>query len=217
MPARAAALWPHHDFRRHDKQAMTVREPARRRRPDHRGQHAGRQCRLEGVSGADLRQCRRAEGCRGYAGDGLAVRARSPARPGCRRASSTSCRGLAPRPGGRWSPIRDVGVLQLYRLDRASDGEIARVGGRAAAQGFARTRRQESARGLRRRRSRRRGAMDRPLGLQQCRAALRLRQPHHHFRFIYDLFRDRLLERARKLKSGRPTTTISDRSSTSGN
>ena len=64
---------------------------ARRRRPDHRGQHADRQRGVEGVSGAAVRQRGDSEGRRGHAALGVGVRrARARGRRARRRLHDAS-------------------------------------------------------------------------------------------------------------------------------
>ena len=127
-----ATLWPHHDFGRHEQAGDDGASSARRRRSDHRGQHAGRQCRLEGVSGDDLRQCRGAEGFRGCAGDGLAVRRD---RPRCRTAGGVLniVQGLGAEAGRPLVAASARRGVQLYRLYRGRTRDPARVGGERLA------------------------------------------------------------------------------------
>ena len=125
-----------HDDERGAEPLCDDRAPAdRRRRPHHRRQHADRQRRLEGVPGAALRQRGGAQGRRGYAAHGVAVRARSRTRRACRPACSTSCRASAPRPARRSSRTGRRGA-ELHRLDggRAADRARSRepAGARSA-------------------------------------------------------------------------------------
>ena len=82
-----AILWPdHHECG--SQQVGAYRAPTpRRRRADHRGQHADRQRRLESVSGAALRQRSGAQGRRRHAAERLVLRPdRLRGRPAARRA-----------------------------------------------------------------------------------------------------------------------------------
>ena len=104
---------------------------------------------------------------------------------------------------------------ELHRLDQGR--RMDRRGVRQEPQeGLARARRQEPADRVRRRRSRRGGEVGVPLGLLQCRAALRGRQPHHRVRCrLRRLPRQARRCAPRRSRSGPTTATISGRSSTS--
>ncbi len=104
-PARAPLLRPD-DHQRRAEQAAMVRAPAaRRRRPDHRRQHADRQRRLEGVSGAALRQRRDPEGVRRHAAVGLGVRRAGARGRRARRRLPRRCTASARRRARRSSSI----------------------------------------------------------------------------------------------------------------
>ena len=153
---------------------------ARRRRPDHRRQHADRQRGVEGLSGAAVRQRRGAEGGRGHAALGVGVR---------------RARARGRRARGRLlddSRLRRTGRRAARRASRRRRGELHRLvrgrpldradGGEAPGQDVPRARRQEPAHRLRRRRPAERGDLDARLGVQQRRPALRRRQPHPRVR-----------------------------------
>ena len=105
---------------------------ARRRRPDHRRQHADRERRLEGLPGAAVRQRRRAEGARGHAGDRAGVRAARRRGRACPRACSTSSRASARRPGSRSSRTR-ASPSSRFTGSTAVGRMIARVAGERLA------------------------------------------------------------------------------------
>ncbi len=171
--ARPPARWP-------DRQAMTIRQPIGVAGLIVAGEHANRQRCLEGVSGAGVRQHRRPEVCRRHAGHGRALRTDGPRRGLARRRAQRRSR---PRGGGGSLARRTRRCRrhQLHRLDggRPRDSADRR---RAAGARVARARWEEPVRRLRRRRPRRGGEMGGALGLQQRRAALRIRQPHHRLR-----------------------------------
>ncbi len=153
---------------------------ARRGRPHHRGQHADRERGVEGVPGAAVRQRGDPEGRRGHAAVGLGLR-RARARGGRARRRLPDDPRLR-RGGGRAARrARGRRRRQLHRLVRGRP--LDRADGRApAGEGLPRARRQEPAHRLRRRRPAERGDVDARLGLQQRRAAVRRRQPHHRVR-----------------------------------
>ena len=121
-----------HDHERHARPLRLDRAAADRRRgPHHRGKHADRQRRLEGVSRAGLRKRRGAQGRRGHAAHAWLFapsRTRPGSRPGCtqrrarpRRRGRRAARG-ASRGGGH----------QLHRLDRRRAGGSPRPRARAS-------------------------------------------------------------------------------------
>ena len=160
---------------------MTVPPAGRSGGADHRRQHADRERRLEGVSGAAVRQHRRPQAVRGHAVDGVVVRAAAA------RGGAAGGRALGParvsvqRPARRWSTDRARAARQLHGLGAGRTLHPADRG-RAAGQGLPRARRQEPAGRVRRRGPRCRGAGRGAVGVQQRRAALRVRQPHHRLR-----------------------------------
>ena len=138
-----------------NRQAIDHAPAARRRRADHRRQHADRERRLEGLPGAAVRQRRRAQGV-----------ARTRRRP---RSRSRGCAAEAGLPPGVLNVVQGfgpeagqplvedprVGARLVHRLDRGRPDDRPRRR-RAAREGLPRARRQEPARRLRRRRPRRR-------------------------------------------------------------
>ena len=175
---------------------------ARRRRADHRREHADRERRLEGLSGAPLRQRRRAEGVRGHARDAGALRAARARRPACRRACSTSSTASARRPGQPLVEDPRVAVVSLHRLDRGRPADRARrpASGspRSASSSAARTRSSSATTPTSSRRRETAALSAFSNAGQRCAAGSRLIV----FDAVYDRFRELLLERTRAQRVG---------------
>src|SRR5581483_1976077 len=170
---------------------------ARGRRADHRGEHADRERRLEGLPRAALRERRRAEGVRGRSADGCGVR---PDRRRSGASARSAERAAGVRRGGGAAARRGPPSRRrlLHRLDRRRPAD--RPGRRrAAGEGLPGARRQEPARRLRRRGSRQGRRSGSSLGLLERRPAVCGRVPAGRVRLGL-----RALPRAAGRAGGRP-------------